>query len=280
MKFLLYNPLCGTGNSREEAEAYSIVCNGNNKVLDMTEISSYKDFLEILGEGDEVYIFGGDGTLNRFVNGIGDTRIMNSIYYYPTGCGNDFAGDVKRNGVREPFLINQYIKKLPEVSLNGERRKFINGVGFGIDGYCCEIGDKMRLEKKLPDYSKIAVRALLRDFEPREATVIVDGRRMHFKKVWVAPTMFGSRYGGGMIPTPKQKRGAKEKYVSLMLLHGAGRLKTLMMFPSIFKGTHVKHKKNVTVFSGKEIYVKFDRPTPLQIDGETVLGVTEYSVTV
>ena len=34
----------------------------------------------------------------------------------------------------------------------------------------------------------------------------------------------------------------------------------------------------VKVFTGKEITVKFDRPCALQIDGETVLGVTEYKV--
>ena len=34
----------------------------------------------------------------------------------------------------------------------------------------------------------------------------------------------------------------------------------------------------VDVLTGREISVKFDRPTALQIDGETVVGVTEYSV--
>ena len=29
---------------------------------------------------------------------------------------------------------------------------------------------------------------------------------------------------------------------------------------------------------GKSVRVKFDRPTALQIDGETILNVTEYSV--
>jgi diacylglycerol kinase family enzyme len=50
-----------------------------------------------------------------------------------------------------------------------------------------------------------------------------------------------------------------------------------MIFPSIFKGEHVKNTKYVTVLTGKNITVEFDRPTPLQIDGETVLGVTEYN---
>lgn len=40
----------------------------------------------------------------------------------------------------------------------------------------------------------------------------------------------------------------------------------------------MKHTEMVEVLSGSEITVAFDRPTALQIDGETVTGVTEYSV--
>ena len=57
-------------------------------------------------------------------------------------------------------------------------------------------------------------------------------------------------------------------------------LKTLTVFPTIFKGEHVKHTEMFTIMSGYEFNVKFDRPTALQIDGETILGVTEYSVRV
>lgn len=34
----------------------------------------------------------------------------------------------------------------------------------------------------------------------------------------------------------------------------------------------------VEVITGKDITVRFDRPTALQIDGETIKNVTEYSV--
>ena len=62
-----------------------------------------------------------------------------------------------------------------------------------------------------------------------------------------------------------------------MLFYGAGRIRTLAAFPSIFKGEHIKHKKLVTIITGKDIKVEFDSPRPLQIDGETVLDVTEYT---
>ena len=37
------------------------------------------------------------------------------------------------------------------------------------------------------------------------------------------------------------------------------------------------HKNMVAVHTGDEITVEFDRPTPLQIDGETILDVTKYT---
>lgn len=280
MRYLLFNPLSGCGKAKEEAELYSTFFSENNQLCDMTEIQSYKDFLATLNEEDEIYIFGGDGTLCRFINGIGNLHVKNNIYYYPCGTGNDFSVDVGKRETKEPFLINHYIKKLPIVKVNGQEYKFINGVGFGIDGYCCQVGDELKKQNTAPNYTSIAIKGLLRDFKPVNATVTVDGRRISFKKVWIAPTMFGRYYGGGMMPTPKQKRTAKEKNVSLMVFHGSSKLKTLMIFPSIFKGTHIRCKKNVAVLKGKNITVKFDRPTPLQIDGETFLDVTEYSVSV
>ena len=51
-----------------------------------------------------------------------------------------------------------------------------------------------------------------------------------------------------------------------------------MVFPKIFKGEHAKYRKMVDFFVGDEITVEFDRPNALQIDGETILGVTKYHV--
>lgn len=65
---------------------------------------------------------------------------------------------------------------------------------------------------------------------------------------------------------------------SAMVMYGAGKLKTLAVFPSIFKGEHVRHGEMVEVLTGHNIRVEFDRPTPLQIDGETIPDVTSYEV--
>ena len=44
------------------------------------------------------------------------------------------------------------------------------------------------------------------------------------------------------------------------------------------EGEHLKHTKATKVISGHDVTVEFDRPAPLQIDGETFLGVKKYRV--
>ena len=172
-----------------------------------------------------------------------------------------------------------YLKDLPVVFVNGKECRFINGIGYGIDGYCCEVADQIRASGNTDpiNYSGIAIKGLLGKFDPRNAHAVVDGKEYDFKGVWIAPTMKGRYYGGGLMAAPAQDRLDPDGKVSLVIMGGAGRIPTLLAFSGVSKGTHVK-KKMVTVLTGKEITVSCDTPCALQIDGETVLNVKEYSV--
>ena len=276
--YILYNPIASAGGCENEARAL-MADYADSKLLDVTKIEDFSAFVGQLEAEDEIILCGGDGTLNHLANAVREISLKNKIYYYPCGSGNDFGRDIgiQKEG-KTPVCINQYLKDLPTVTVNGEERVFINGVGYGIDGYCCEEGDQLReVADKAVDYTAIAIKGLLFYYKPTNATITVDGNKYTYKKVWLAPTMFGRYYGGGMIPTPGQTRLNEEKTLSVLSFHGSGKLKSLIMFPSIFKGEHVKYKKHIQVLSGKEITVEFDRPTPLQIDGETVPNVTKYT---
>lgn len=272
--YVIYNPLAGNGDAEDDAKLLQTVFDEDLEYYDMTRITNYAAFLSGMEKDDYLVIVGGDGTLNRFVNDTNGIALPREILYLPAGSGNDFAKELSANG--EPVVITQYLRNLPSVEVQGKTYRFLNGVGFGIDGYCCQVGDEL---KKIPDrkvnYTGIAIKGLLFHFSARNAKVTVDGKEYAYKTVWIAPTMYGKYYGGGMIPTPEQDRSSDR--LSVMLFHGAGRLHTLCVFPSIFKGTHVKHTNMVAVHTGHEITVEFDRPTPLQIDGETILDVTKYT---
>lgn len=276
--YIVYNPLAGNGKCTESVGRLAGLAEDETVLVDMTKENAYVELEEALCEEDYVILCGGDGTLNRFINDLGDVKISNDILYFPGGSGNDFAHDIGLTAEDKPVSIKKYLCDLPSVEVNGNTYKFINGVGYGIDGYCCEEGDKLRAAAaENIDYTSIAIKGLLFHYKPTAAKVTVDGKEYNYKKVWIAPTMNGRFYGGGMMPTPAQDRLSEDKSLSVMVFHGSGKLRTLMIFPSLFKGEHIKHTKHVAVLTGHQITVEFDSPRALQVDGETVTGVTSYT---
>ncbi|MGM9647552.1 MAG: diacylglycerol/lipid kinase family protein [Eubacteriales bacterium] len=277
--YILFNPKAGRDNDGEirRLEHEQV---GEWKSIDLTKVSDYRAFLGGLTSADCLILCGGDGTLNRFVNATDKIDCPCEIFYCPMGTGNDFALELGYQKGCAPIPVTDYLKDLPTVSVNGKQYRFLNGVGYGIDGYCCEVGDRLKETSDKPiNYTAIAVKGLLFHYKPTTAKVTVDGVSHTYQKVWLAPTMNGRFYGGGMIPCPMQNRNDPARMISVMIYHGVGKLRGLMVFPSIFKGEHVNHTDMVEVLQGHEITVEFDRPTPLQIDGETILGVTSYTAT-
>lgn len=279
--YVLYNSLSGNGTGKTKAEEIKPFLSGKELVFeDVTKITDANAFFAGLNPDDELYLCGGDGTLNRFINNTDGIDIVQPLYFFPTGTGNDFWNDLGKKVGDAPVQINEYIKDLPFVEVNGMKKRFINGIGYGIDGYCCEVGDKQRAKDngKQINYTSIAIKGLLFHYKPTKASVTVDGKLYAFDKTWLAPTMNGRCYGGGMYAAPDQDRLNPERTVTVMVMHSRGKIGTLAAFPSIFTGDHVKKKDIVTTIVGKSVRVEFDRPVALQIDGETVLNVREYEV--
>ncbi|MBR6405656.1 MAG: diacylglycerol kinase family protein [Lachnospiraceae bacterium] len=276
---ILYNSLSGNGKGLKAAEELKAKLQGDEvRFDDITKITDYGAYFEKTPEDEMIVICGGDGTLNHFINDCDTDHLQREILFYPAGTGNDFMNDVRDKVGEPPFVLNPYLKDLPEVTVKGKKYKVINGTAFGIPGYCCEEGDRIRQEKPGTEvnYTSIAIKGLLFKFKPVNATVIVDGLKRSYKKVWLTMTMNGRFIGGGMNATPDQKRLDPEHKSSTLIFYGSGKLKTLMIFPGIFKGEHVKHTDCVEVLQGHDVIVEFDKPCALQVDGETILGVTSY----
>ena len=276
---VLYNPLANNGRAEEAARKLeNILTDGEIRYVDIAALGSFYDFFISCDDDCIVILTGGDGTLHHFVNDTRGLKIKQKIYYYGAGSGNDFLNDLGKERGAEPFSIEEYIEDLPIVRVNGKEYRFVNNVGYGIDGYACEKGDEIRANTNKPiNYTTIAIKGLLYDFTPRNATVTVDGVTKEYKKVWLAPAMNGRYFGGGMKIAPEQDRLDPEGKISFAIAHDLSRARIIPIFPEIFKGTHVRHTKYIELVKCDEVTVKFDSPCALQIDGETILGVTEYT---
>ncbi len=275
MIYILYNPIACAGRGEEFAKKAqseeSVPC----ELISVIGLDS-KDFMSKRNREDVVVLCGGDGTLNRFANDTYGLEYACNIYLYKSGTGNDFLRDVEDKMEGNKILLNDYIANLPTVTINGETRRFINGIGFGIDGMACEVADQVVAKGKVPNYTTISIKLLLFRYKCPDAKVTVDGECFEFKHVWLASGMNGRYYGGGMQVAPSQDRMGEN--LTSCIIYGSGKLKTLMVFPKLFKGEHIKHTEMTKLLCGREITVEFSIPTALQIDGETVLGVTSYTI--
>lgn len=277
--YILYNPLAGKKTGREILENIPFFSNIDEKVFcNLTEIEDFGKFLSDIEKDAAIIVCGGDGTLNKFINNISEFDIKSDIFYCASGSGNDFLKDIGMTDKENPVKINEYIKNLPEVNIGGQGYRFINGVGFGLDGCCCQEMNRLKSLGKKANYTLAAIKSLLFVYKPTSAVVNVDGKEYRYKKVWLTPTMLGKYFGGGMMIAPTQDRNNKAETVTTIVAHSLSIFRLLTLFPTIFKGTHVEYKKYIDVHEGHCISVKFDTPTAMQIDGETVTGVIEYTV--
>ncbi len=278
---ILFNPQAGNKSAKQEVyKLDDVLANNDLNYVEMTPDFDYKSFMNKVAADERVVLCGGDGTINRFINEVDESDLKKPVFYFPLGSGNDFNRDI--HGKPDTILINinNYIQNLPVVTINGKSQKFINGIGYGIDGWCCEMGDKIRAKDstKPINYTAIAIKGALFQYKKTNATVVVDGKEYHYKDVFLASTMKGRFYGGGMMAAPDQDRNDPEHKVSVLVFRGKIRLQVLLVFSKIFTGEHLKNKKMCILHTGKDVKVSFDSPRAVQVDGETVLGVTEYSV--
>lgn len=277
MNYILYNPKSGNKENPNRKELLQ-------KELGLEEATplsvlelDFNKFLASLTKDDKVYICGGDGTINKACNILYGKELICPIYYHANGTGNDFANDVKNEMENGLFYLNDHVKSLPRVLVNGEQLRFVNGIGFGIDGEACRVADEKTAKGATEvNYTSISINLLLFHYKKPKATVEIDGKTYQFKNVWLAASMKGKYYGGGMMVAPKQNRYNDE--LTFVCIHRRSRLGTLIAFPSLFKGEHVNKKGFATTLTGKHIKVTFSHPTSLQVDGETKLNVTSYEV--
>ena len=276
---VLYNPLANNGRAEAAAHALdSVLTDGEVRYVDVASMGSYYDLFVSCDDDCIVILTGGDGTLNHFINETKGLRIKQKIYYYGAGSGNDFLNDLGLDRGAEPFDLEKYIEDLPFVRIDGKEYSFINNVGFGLDGYVCEVGNRERKEKKKAiNYTAIALKALLFDFSPVHATVKIDGVTREYDRVWLAPSSNGRFFGGGMKIAPDQDRLDPDGKLSFIIAHDLSRARIATIFPEIFKGTHLRHEKYIELVKCDEVTVRFDRPCAVQIDGESISDVIEYT---
>ena len=276
MIYLLYNP-----KSNNENNDLNVVLEGkseyNVKSISLLECD-VKELIATLTPEDKLLVCGGDGTISRFASNNYGVEFPCPVHVLKSGTGNDFVRDINENEVEKIEKlkdIRPYLKNLPTVEAGDVKARFINGAGFGFDGeVCLEVENQKKRSRKKANFTLAALKLILSSYKKTKARVVVDGVERVYEDVWMVSAMKGRFYGGGMMITPDQDRDGGN--MSVMVFHGCSRLRALTIFLTVFKGTHVKYKNIIDIVEGKNLYVEYDRPTVLQIDGDVVMDVQSF----
>ena len=276
MDILIYNPLSRNGNDPKFIDKIEKKIKKKTKSVkrvNVLDIKNVKDFIAQLNDNDRIIIVGGDGTLNRIVNEIYDIDYQQKIYMYQAGTGNDFIRSLKNK--HKLVHITPYLKKLPTITYENKTKYFLNGAGLGLDGYVIRLVDQSKHKKNKLNYFRCAIEGF-KKFKPVSATFTIDGKTYHENKLWFISALNAAYQGGGMKMAPHAKRD--EDMLDLLVIKNLSKFLLFVIFPTIYIGLHIKFKKYVKVYKGKDIEVSINQDTYMQVDGESKYPIRNIKI--
>jgi diacylglycerol kinase (ATP) len=228
---------------------------------------------------DVLAVAGGDGMVHLGVNLCADTKTPLAII--AAGTGNDIARGLGLP-VHDPIAaadvvgsgIPRQIDVARHVDGRGDVRWFAGVLGAGFDSLVNERANTWPWPKGRMRYN-LAIARELPGFRAIPYAVTVDGVR-HETAAMLVTVGNGQSYGGGMRVCPDAS--FDDGLLDVMVLHDISTLEFLKVFPTVFKGTHVRHPA-VEILRGREVtleaegivaYADGERFLPLPLTLEVV----------
>lgn len=228
-----------------------------------------------------IVVLGGDGTLNEVINGITDfDQII--LGYIPSGSSNDLARSLKipkdplkalENVLKPTRFIYLDYGEISFPDANIKSRRFCCSSGMGYDAEVCVEVQASPLKKRLNRfgagkliYLAIAMKQLF-TLKSMDVTIQVDGiKKEAYQKVFLVSGMIHKYEGGGCMMAPAAD--PTDGQLSVCLVHGLGRLKSLILLPTLLFGKHVLFK-GIESFNCHDLEIIASRETAIHTDGET-----------
>jgi len=218
-----------------------------------------------------VWVVGGDGTLNYFINKYRNINIP--IALFKGGTGNDFAwklyGEISLD--KQLDIVLKSKGKYVDAGICNDKL-FLNGVGIGFDG---EILKNMQSIRWLGGHLGylIIVIAKIFSFKEYDFRVTVDNNTTD-EKLFLMSVFNSSRTGGGFHIAPKAN--INDGLLDIVKCKPLTLLKRLKNLPVIEKGKHI-NLPFIDYSQSNKLLVECNQELPAQIDGELYFA-TNYAI--
>jgi YegS/Rv2252/BmrU family lipid kinase len=259
---ILENPRAGKGRSAKLAMWLKAELQSRSIPADIYK-NSWPDHFEAYSD---VWLIGGDGTINYFINRY--PGCDKALVLFKGGTGNDFAwklyGD-KNDAGQLDQVLHALPRKVDAGNCNGYL--FINCLGIGFDG---EIVRSMKSIRLLGGHIGYLLAVVLKIFGFREHRFsIVCNREKWEDRFLLVMVVNSSRAGGGFLVAPGA--AVDDGKLDMVLCRRRSLLKRLKYLPVIKKGKHLE-LPFIIHRTSNECSISCDAIMDIQADGELING--------
>ncbi len=217
---------------------------------------------QVWDEFSDVWIIGGDGTLNYFINHNPEIQIPLSVFR--GGTGNDFHWVLYGNITVEK-QIEKVINGKPDFIDAGicNNKLFLNGLGVGFDGAIVQDLEAKRTSGKKKLYYLTVLKNIF-IYNSFKCDIISRENR-YSERCFMVSVANGKRYGGGFIVTPKAI--LNDGLLDVSMVGSIAPLKRLRYLPAIIKGLHT-HLPFIKYYHTNRVVISSLYNLPAHLDGE------------
>lgn len=267
-KFLfIINPTAGGGRAGELESSIRKYAGRYNLDYTIKFTNKAKEATKFVEESpcNKVVAVGGDGTINEVARGI-INRGFGTLAIIPGGTGNDLSRSL---GIPldplEAFklIINGKAEEIDIGVVNNY--PFLNISSFGFDAEVVKVTEKIKTYIKNHLAYLLGVILILFRFKKKEVEIEIDGK-IYKERLVLLAIGHGKYYGGGLKILPQAN--LSDGYLHLCMVKDVGNLLILFLFPSIFKGSHIKYKRYVSIYKAKKIKIRSRKNIYFNLDGE------------
>ena len=265
------NPTASFGKGRDVGPA--VVQTLRALGHDVTSLQE-PDFDQLMAAGakavatkpDALIVVGGDGMVNLGTNLVARTKVPLGIV--PSGTGNDMARHLGIPHENAEHAIGMLLEALAlpaqpidaglvhfvdEQTGAASSRWFLCVLSAGFDAIVNERANLMTRPKGPSRYT-FALALELARLRPITYRLVMDGTELVTTGALVSVGT-ASSIGGGMRVTPDAK--VHDGLFDILVVQALSRLSFLRVFPSVFKGEHVKDPR-VAIYRAKRVRIESD----------------------
>ena len=284
---LLTNPMAGHGNAPHAAER--AIARFQERGIDVTAIvgrdpaHAHELVEDAVARGtDALVVVGGDGVISLALQTLAQNLIPLGIV--PAGTGNDHAREygipVGDPAAAVDVIIAGHTETI-DLGLirgaDGAETWFGTVAATGFDSLVSDRVNRMRWPHGRMRYN-LAIVAELSRLRLLPFRLVFDGEREIVTDLTLAAFGNTRSYGGGMLICPNADHA--DGLLDITMMQSGSRTKLMLLFPTVFKGTHVdldevrtERARTVTVESaGINAYADGEYACPLPVEISAVPG--------